>query len=559
MNYAHYTLRITHYAFLVCGLTLASCIENDIPYPLVEGNITAFEVESMCDENGNEGGSATINKASRIINLNVDDRVKLSKLRITRLQVSNDARISVLDSTLCNNYAKFPRNGFASLKDLYTSSDTRVDFSNPIGFRLSTYQDYDWTVNVKQIIKRNISLDGQVGNAVIDEVSHNAVIYVSPDQNLSAIHVSEFSLAGQHGTVMPDPTSTPTFDFSGTTTFYVKHAYEETSTVWSVFVYTKEAEQTSSASLFPMSTRANVSGTAPSGQTLSIEYKRQGSATWTALNASEITRQGTKFSAVIRHLEPSTSYIYRIRVNGNAGDEQTFITAPAPQLTDGDFDNWHKVGRKWNPWAEGGTSFWDTGNQGATTVGESNSVPTDETCNGKGQATLLESKYIVVKFAAGSIFTGEYVETDGTNGILDFGRPFTGFPTALRVNYKFVTSTINRSSDKDYEYLKGQPDSCQIYIALADWDEPYRIRTRPSTRRVFNPHDPGIIAYAQMTLGDDQATWKQKDLVLDYYSSATGRTPKYILVVASASKYGDYFTGGDGTKLWIDNFELIYD
>jgi len=28
------------------------------------------------------------------------------------------------------------------------------------------------------------------------------------------------------------------------------------------------------------------------------------------------------------------------------------------------------------------------------------------------------------------------------------------------------------------------------------------------------------------------------------------------LIVASSSKYGDYFTGGDGSTLWIDEFEL---
>ncbi|MDE5661445.1 MAG: PCMD domain-containing protein, partial [Muribaculaceae bacterium] len=33
----------------------------------------------------------------------------------------------------------------------------------------------------------------------------------------------------------------------------------------------------------------------------------------------------------------------------------------------------------------------------------------------------------------------------------------------------------------------------------------------------------------------------------------------YIIVCASASKYGDYFTGGVGSTLWIADFELEYD
>jgi hypothetical protein len=30
-------------------------------------------------------------------------------------------------------------------------------------------------------------------------------------------------------------------------------------------------------------------------------------------------------------------------------------------------------------------------------------------------------------------------------------------------------------------------------------------------------------------------------------------------VVCSSSKYGDYFTGGDGSIMYLDDFSLIYD
>lgn len=33
----------------------------------------------------------------------------------------------------------------------------------------------------------------------------------------------------------------------------------------------------------------------------------------------------------------------------------------------------------------------------------------------------------------------------------------------------------------------------------------------------------------------------------------------YIVIVASASKYGDYFTGGDGSTLWLDELSIEYD
>ena len=37
------------------------------------------------------------------------------------------------------------------------------------------------------------------------------------------------------------------------------------------------------------------------------------------------------------------------------------------------------------------------------------------------------------------------------------------------------------------------------------------------------------------------------------------RTPKYIVLVAAASKYGDYFSGGVGRVLYVDEFSLVYD
>ena len=32
-----------------------------------------------------------------------------------------------------------------------------------------------------------------------------------------------------------------------------------------------------------------------------------------------------------------------------------------------------------------------------------------------------------------------------------------------------------------------------------------------------------------------------------------------IVIVAAASKYGDFFTGGKGTVLYLDEFSFVYD
>ncbi|MGN0308990.1 MAG: PCMD domain-containing protein [Bacteroides sp.] len=555
-------MKIDNYMKICIGLLtgfglLTSCaIENDIPYPIVDGSVTAIEMEGQCDAEGNSSTQATINKESRTVQLYVDDTVDLTKARIKRLSVSNGATIQI-DSAFCYNPAKFPTTGWENLDQLAISADTRINCSRDVRFTLSTYQDYDWTLRVQRIVKRNIVMENQIGNAVIDPDNRVAVVYVSSKQPLNQIAVSTFDLGGPHGTVVPDPTTSPTYDFSEPATFFVQNGWEEVSYRWTVYVYAKEEEQGGSASAFARATQALLNGSVQSGKSVSIDYRTQNSSQWLVLSPSAITTAGTSFSATLSGLKPATTYVYRVSIGGVAGEEQQFTTAPATQLTDGSLDNWHAVDKLWNPWAQGGTSYWDTGNKGATTVGNSNSVPTDDTATGSGQAALLESKWIVLKFAAGNIFTGTYVKTVGTNGVLNFGREFSSFPTKLRFSYKCAPVVIDKVGEESLEYLKGRMDTCHVYTALGDWDEPVEIRTRPSERKLLDRKDPNMIAFGEMMVGKTVDNWTTAEITYDYRSLT--RTPRYIIVVASASKYGDYFTGGVGTKMWVDNFELVYE
>ena len=225
-------------------------------------------------------------------------------------------------------------------------------------------------------------------------------------------------------------------------------------------------------------------------------------------------------------------------------------------MENGSFEDWHQEGKQWNPWAEGANAFWGTGNGGSSAFIGNITTPTDVSV--KGKAALLESKNAIIKLGSGNIFTGDFA-LDGTNGILKFGRPFTSFPTALRLYYKYTTSTINRIGDDvgSLSQLRGRPDSCHVYIALSDKSEPYEIRTRPSTRQLFDKNDKNIIAYGEFIKGESTSSYQQITIPLTY--RATNRTPKMIVVVASASKYGDYFIGGEGSTLWLDEMELIYE
>lgn len=563
---------------LVITACFAACeVPNDIPYPIVEGRITAFEVEGQCGASGKGEGSATIDKDTRTVSLYVCDTVDVKRLKVNRIELKSETKnpdvdykdeIALLpDSAACLDFARFPRKGFNAPG---SHQDTRMDFSQKVKFTLTTYQDYEWTVNVEQVVNREVEVENQVGNAVIDPFNHNVVVYVKKDQSLKRLKVSKFSLGGEHGKVAPDPTTQETFDFYDVRQFLVTTGWGEEQS-WRVMVCHTEAAVETTAQAFARTVNAIVSGEKPNGTTPLIEYKKESEQTWLSVAQENIQQTATAYTADIKGLKPATTYQYRVKAGESSVDVQTFTTTEILQLENTSFDDWCTDANNPKllyPWAEGATPYWETGNKGATTVGSSNSTPTDDTSTGHGKAAHLESKYIVIKFAAGNIFTGSYLRTDGTNGILGFGRPFKAFPSKLTFDYKYRTSIINKVGDEALRYMEGRPDSCQIYITLwhigeNDYEEyngekfPLIIRTRPSERHLFSPNDKRVVAYAQLTQGNDVNEWTSHTLELKYKDNT--RIPTHIQVVASSSKYGDYFTGGVGSLLVLDNLKLHYE
>lgn len=538
-----YKIKRKAVALIGCSLLLFSCIENDIPYPYREGVITDFAVEGQLS-------SLVIDKTKGTVTTEVSDAVDITSLKILKLQVSHNATI-LIDTSKCITPANFPDKGFASLDSIPATADTRVDFSSPVKMVLQTYQDYPWTITVNQTIDRKISVENQT-DYVIDEDNRQVIIYVAKDQPLNDITVTEMKLGGSVGVVVPDPTTIN--DFSRPKTFEVtRFGVKET---WTVTVLHSDDESVKTGDVFPMVHNIMLSGNIQVGKTPVIEYKEKGSGEWQILPESSVTVNGGTYSANITGLKENTVYVYRTTVDGTASEENECTTASEISLNNGSFDDWHQNGKVWNPWSETGVSFWDTGNKGATTVGESNTVPVSDTASGSGKAVKLESRYIILKFAAGNIFTGSYVKTDGTNGILSFGREFDSYPTGLKFKYKYKSEIINRCNDSDYEYLKNRPDSMHVYIALSDKPEPYEIRTAKANRQLFNKNDKNVIAYGELISAETISEYKEYTIKLDYRYF---RKPKYIVIVASASKYGDFFTGGEGSTLYLDEMELLYE
>ncbi|MCD8179125.1 MAG: PCMD domain-containing protein [Tannerellaceae bacterium] len=97
-----------------------------------------------------------------------------------------------------------------------------------------------------------------------------------------------------------------------------------------------------------------------------------------------------------------------------------------------------------------------------------------------------------------------------------------------------------------------------IYIALTTWDEQFVASTATGTFVDFNSEE--IIAYGSLSAEEASRVMNSYDAFeIDLVYRNLEKIPTHILVVASASKYGDYFTGGNGSTLYIDEFELDFD
>ena len=545
---------------LLALAALTGCaIENDIPYPEVNGLIADIAVEGQRAAEGATDAKAVIDNAARTVTLYVNDSVDVSELRVTRLALSPTDAALLVDSALCDNPERFPFGHFASLDSLPASANTRLDFSRPVDLTLRTYQDYTWRVTVEQIIQRDIDVDGMT-RYVLDADTRTVIIYVEEDTDLSDLRVRTLDLGGAFGEVTPDPTTMR--DFTSSRTFYARLSWEETWSDWKVFVYPDTGGGSgASGDVFPMTSRAIINGSVTSGRTPTVEYKEQNASSWQTVDEKNMEVKGGKFTATLTGLTGSTTYNYRVSVDGVPGAEQSFTTVAAAELPNGSLDSWSEGALTsgttyYIPNAEG-EDFWGTGNS-ATAIYKTNVTSRTSDSHSGLAAELKSQSALGVKMAAGNLFAGTF-ERVGLDGELSFGRPFTSFPTGLRFYYKYTTAPMKTVGSltvltPEVEKIVGQPDSCHVYIALAD--KPYEVRTNPQDRQLFDKTDAGIIAYGEFVSAKNVSSYEPHTIDLEYRDY---RTPKYLIIVCSSSKYGDYYLAGEGSTLWLDELELVYE
>lgn len=309
-----------------------------------------------------------------------------------------------------------------------------------------------------------------------------------------------------------------------------------------------------------------------------IKYRKQGTTDWRSASAETNTRASAlkTYTATLTGLDPGTTYEYIAYCDGfDSKEAYTFTTESIFTIPNASFEDWSTYSAKTLlgtknvtlPWSVGDkeASFWGSGNEGAATANMTLTDKSTDMLHSGAYSARLESKSAMGMLAAGNVFVGTYVRTDGTNGVLSLGREYNGsHPSRLRVwaNYRPGSGVSIKSGNESFcpDGFAGGNDHGQIYVALTT--EKVEIRTNPSNRKLFNKDEECVLAYGEQTwtssFGPDGAL-QQIDIPIVYNDRAKSNKPLYLVIVVSASKYGDYFSGAAGSVMYLDDFELIYE
>lgn len=558
--------KLAIYISALLTTALTGCLVNDFPYPVVECRVESISVEGLA-------GEPVIDHSSGTVTLPLLETTDIQNVKITDVTITENA---------------------VSSRSIVGTHNLSIPFS----FVLSMYANYEWRIVAEQTIPRYFTVEGQVGATEWNLASRTAKVYVGyrgegsfdPSKRPSAVKVTSLKLGPEGITNMRIPAEQiEDFDrrdpdrlWDFTTYRRVEVSCHGRTEEWNLYVeYTDMKIDFRRADGWVRT--AWFYGEGLSGTELGFRYREAGSERWTTVPSGDIVMEGGSFRAQVKGLQPDCDYEAVAYSDDDDSAIVTFRTEPELPLPNSDFETWSQQGNVVCPYASTDGRFWDTGNWGSTTLGADYNITTfitnDIHAGSPGRtAVRMASRYVVIKFAAGNIFTGEYASTVGADGVIHFGRPFTSHPTALRGWVKFSNGKINRlkGSPQDRKLTTDDYDEGMIYVALGTWtpdkygyckdekanrypgtDESPVMVYSADESTFFNRNAPDVIGYGEKVYTRPTDGWEEFRIDIDYKS--TDVAPTHIIIVCSASRWGDYFTGCDQNVMLIDDFELLWE
>lgn len=500
--------------YLLAIILFTSCIKNDIPYPVVKGEVLEFEAADQV--------SANINNDKRIITLVMTETADMSKVKISKFKTSENSTTTL-------------------------AIGSEINLTDSVHFTITTYQDWQWTIKASQPIVREVLVKNQVGAATIDLTNRIVKVEVTSEQALSQIEILSFKLAPTGATYAPVPTEQ--HDFTKPIKFTVKYLDKTEEWVMSV---TQAKGNVATLEANPWGGFAMLNGSIVAGSTekAKFEYRKSGDTEWKSIDAIV---NGASISARLGGLTGSTSYQYRAVLGQQQGPTVAFQTQATPLLPNMGLDEWAQKGKTWFPNATADYAFWATGNEGVTSPlaggQDSNTFPTDDAFKGKA-ACIKTITAPIVDLAAGNLFCGSFkLNIMKPLDSPSFSKDYTGRPTKLSFHYKYLPKVIDVPGNKPE--MLGKMDMCHIYIYLGDWTGELK------SSQLKGENTEGIIAFGEFV--NDKSVDQYTMQTIDIKYLDTKRMPTKIAIVASSSYYGESYTGGVGSMLFLDELSFSFD
>lgn len=581
---------------LLSVVTLASCIKNDLPKPVVDLYIASLEVEGTA-------GDIILDRATYTATIPLAEETNIDAVKFISITYGAEVVTNV-------NYEADPSKIIVS-KDLNGTTKT---MSKPEYITLSYFQTYEWKIVATQSINRIWTVDGQIGSTEWDTEGHRAIVKRRNDYPLNDVKTLDVRFGPRPTYDYPTASNLPTNFDNATMSQTISVTAHDINTLWELVVVPTEValdfEYVSAGAKVIWIKAAKIDGAS-----IQFAYRKRGSEEWlkvkdewyAANSSNPYNRYEEGFvKAVVRGLEPGTEY----EVIGYADDKQSDVkivkTTTLYQIPNSDMEQWNQFtndqkllptgesGPCWYPFSSVQDMFWATGNPGGTSLGEkynltypvyknANPENVPAASNGEISAYMGSQSVLNMKFAAGNLFVGHYGETLGTNATVYFGRPMSQDvkPVAIRFWIKYSRGGINwitinnkyqaasngteyHIGSKQIKIIGGQPDVAKVFFCLTDWAAPHCVNSADE-KTFFDPRTAsGVLGLGYFDSNnnpemvvEDTDEWHMMTLPIEYSNPEV--VPSQLLLTFTCSGYGDYFTGSSESWMYVDDIELLYD
>ena len=400
-------------------LLAASCIDNDVPYPVVELRIAGVE--------GSGFTVSGISIANRTVALTLDEKTDIRKVGIDKV---------TFDVATSNPMMTDTESFIGQIKTSRPLSG-EFDLRSPLYVTLSLDQDYEWTIVAEQPIERAFTVAGQIGATVIDAQKRTATAYVAKGTNLGDITVTRLKL-GPADITTYSPTAEELSASGFETMRFVDATYHGTTERWTLHV-----EHTDLKVAFRETDLWNNTGVITAMVTEEeypnavIQYRVKGTDEWQATQKGERDETGLFTAAVTPEWTNSTNaaglpvkrlvrtkgvyagqtYELRLLVNGEATETSEYTVPAGDVIPDGNMEN---PGLSCFTQENQNAEFWASGNNGVA-----KELCTSAAFDGMGGsrcALLKASAPLIVGLAAGNLMSGIFYKDGLTTGVVEFGQ-----------------------------------------------------------------------------------------------------------------------------------------